>query len=376
MATIEGRPVDRPAVSFYEITGYRGDQDPSNADRFNIYSHPSWNPALRMAWEESDVIVRRPVRLTCRHPDPLEELTTTETWTDSQGSMFVRKSIRAARGTLTETTRRDPDVNTVWKVEHLLKDEEDLLAWLDLPMGAQPGEPDGEALLTAEREVGDRGIVMVDTSDALCLVAECFDMATFTVVAFTRPDLMHRALEKVNQAIVLGKEAFAAAFPGRLWRIYGPEFASPPYLAPRLFREYVTRYDRPLVEAIQKHGGHARIHSHGRLKDILDHIVETGCMGLDPIEPPGQGDVSLAYVRERYGRQLVLFGNIEATDIENLPTRLFREKVAAALREGTGGKGRGFVLMPSACPYGRLLGKLAVANYRVMLDMAFEFGPR
>jgi uroporphyrinogen-III decarboxylase len=153
----------------------------------------------------------------------------------------------------------------------------------------------------------------------------------------------------------------------------GPEYAAPPYLPPRLFAEYVTRYDTPMVEAIQRHGGFARIHSHGRLHDVLDHIAATGCTGLDPIEPPHLGDVTLAHVRERYGRQMVLFGNLEATDIENLPAEQFREKVATALREGTAGEGRGFVLMPSACPYGRELPERAMRNYEIMIEMAERF---
>jgi len=34
MATLEGKPVDRPAVSFYELNGL--DEDPCNDDPFNI----------------------------------------------------------------------------------------------------------------------------------------------------------------------------------------------------------------------------------------------------------------------------------------------------------------------------------------------------
>jgi len=32
-------------------------------------------------------------------------------------------------------------------------------------------------------------------------------------------------------------------------------------------------------------------------------------------------------------------------------------------------KGRGFVLMPSSCPYGRKLPPLALANYRKMVEI-------
>ena len=47
----------------------------------------------------------------------------------------------------------------------------------------------------------------------------------------------------------------------------------------------------------------------------------------------------------------------------------FEKKVHKALREGTQGEGRGFVLMPSACPYGRQLSPLALANYRKIIEV-------
>jgi hypothetical protein len=127
------------------------------------------------------------------------------------------------------------------------------------------------------------------------------------------------------------------------------------------------------VESIHRYGGYARLHSHGNLKKILPMIIATGCMGLDPIEPPPQGDVSLLDVRQQYGQQLVLFGNLEASDVESLPTPQFRHKVVQALDEGTCGEGRGFVLMPSACPYGRQLSPLALANYECMVEAVEDF---
>ena len=120
-----------------------------------------------------------------------------------------------------------------------------------------------------------------------------------------------------------------------------PRIHVPPYLRPHLFREYVVGYDAPVVKAIQRTGGFARIHSHGRLRLILDDIASTGCDGLDPIEPPPQGDVTLAEVRERHGQQMVLFGNLEASDIENLAAENFTSKVGGApwMREPAEGHG-------------------------------------
>jgi uroporphyrinogen-III decarboxylase len=225
-----------------------------------------------------------------------------------------------------------------------------------------------EPVLAAEAALGDSGIVMLDTPDPLCLAAALFDLGTYTVIALTEPALFTDLLERFAAWLLPRTEAIAAALPGRLWRIVGPEYATPPYLPPRLFREYVIPYVEPMVRAIQRHGGYARVHCHGRIRDVLDDIVGMNPDGLDPIEPPPQGDVSLAWVRARCGDRVTLFGNIEASDLENLPEAEFRAKVRQALAEGPGG--RGFVLMPSACPYGRVLSARALRNYEVMVEEA------
>ncbi len=364
MATLAGKPVDRPAVCFYEINGL--DERPEPGDPYNIYNHPSWEPLIRLARERSDRIVMRKVSFPAE-ADPLEAHTRRATWYDGD-SRYERREIQVGRRTLTEVTRRDADVNTVWVVEHLLKDPTDVEALLSLPEPPDPGPPDTQGVLAAERALGESGIVLIDTPDPLCVAAGLFHMADYTVLALTEPALFHRLLERFAGDLYRRTEAVARALPGRLWRIYGPEYASPPYLPPRLFREYVTGYDTPMVKAIQAGGGYARLHLHGRLRLILPEIAATGCDGLDPIEPPPQGDMELAEVRARLGQQMVLFGNLEASDLENLPAAEFRVKVRRALAEGPGG--RGFVLMPSSCPYGRVLSRRALENYEVMVAEA------
>jgi hypothetical protein len=366
MATLRGEPVDRPAVSFYELNGM--DENPDDLDPFNIYSHPSWRPLLDLAREKTDRIVMRGVAFKDVLPDPIEEIATHKSFMRN-GSCFMVSTIRIGNHTLTSCTRRDPDVNTVWTVEHLLKNVDDLKAFLDIPVQVTTGSLDSSPVLEAEKALGDTGIVMIDTPDPLCLAASLFEMGEYTVVAMTEPGLFRQLLERFALLLHPKTEAVASMLPGRLWRIYGPEYASPPYLPPRLFREYVCGYDASMVAAIHRSGGFARVHSHGHLRLILDDIVSMEADGLDPIEPPPQGDVELGYVRRKYGKQLVLFGNLEISDIENLPTEEFTEKVKRALDEGAAPDGKGFVLMPSSCPCGRELSTLTLRNYERIIEI-------
>jgi len=370
-ATLRGEPVDRPAVNFYEIGGFA--VDPADRDPFNIYSDPSWAPLLELAEAQTDLIRMRSPGLRPAPDNPRDEFFTTETWLEG-GSRFTRTTLRAGGRTMTALARRDPEVSTVWQVEHLLKDLDDLKAYLELPDAVFAFEADVGPLVAAEEEVGDRGIVMVDTEDPLCAAASLFAMADYTVVALTEGRLFHRLLEKLAGPIRRRTERVAEAFPGRLWRIYGPEYATEPYLPPRLFEEYVVRYTGPMVEAIQRYGGFARLHCHGRIRSALPHIVGMGAAATDPLEPPPQGDVLLADVRRDYGRDLVLFGNLESSAVETMPPRRFETVVAAALQDGTAGEGRGFVLMPSACPYGRTITPQTMANYETMVRLATAFG--
>ena len=363
MATLRGEAVDRPAVSFYGVGGRKidaGDPDP-----FNIYNDPSWQPLLALAEEQTDLIwARRPLLRAAPNPFVSRESR------EENGSRLTRTTLRVGGRTLSSLERRDRDINTVWMLEPLLKDTDDLKAYLQLPDEVLAEEVDAANLIEEDRQLGDRGIVMVDTADPIGEAAYLFSMEEYTVVAFTEGRLFHQLLDKCARFLYRRTEIVAREFPGHLWRIYGPEYASEPFMPNRLFEEYVVGYTGPMVEMIQRHGGFARIHCHGRVRHLLRHFVAMGATATDPLEPPPQGDITLAQVRREFGRQLVLFGNIEITDIENLPPAQFEKVAAQALRDGTAGQGRGFVLLPSDSPYGRTITPTTLANYRTMVRLA------
>ncbi|MCL2461466.1 MAG: hypothetical protein FWF44_02280 [Defluviitaleaceae bacterium] len=364
--TLEGKPVDRPPVCFYEINGYS--QNPDDPDEYNIYNDPSWRPLLDLAAAKSDRTV------LCypdfRRAESSDTNRSVSTFTDTRGRRHTVEEIQTPKGPLTRHLQRDKDIDTTWETEHLLKTMEDAEAYLSIPDGEQSGELDISGVLRCEEALGETGIVCIDTSDALDCVWPLFSMADYLVFAMTERELFTEMLERAQRKLLARIRAVSEALPGRLFRIYGPEIASPPYLPPELFREYVVKYDTELIRLIHKSGGYARIHCHGNLSRIMDDIAGMGADATDPIEPPPQGDVSLRYIREKYGKRLVLFGNIELSDIENLETPAFTETVKRTLEEGMSGEGRGFVLMPSASPIGRKLSARTMRHYEIMAELA------
>jgi len=379
LATLKGETVDRPAVSFYEIGGFK--IDPNDPDEFNVYNDPSWQKLLDLAYEQTDIMrMVSPVRKKSHESWESEnseqgvsrEYINVETEINDTGRHITTR-ITIAGKTLTSRQLQTRDADTVWTTEHLLKNNGDVKAYLELPDDVFAENIDIDSLVQEERSLGDSGIVMVDTEDPLCAAATLFSMEDYTVFAMTEQTLCHALLEKCARYIHTRTETVARDFPGRLWRIYGPEFACPPYLPPTLFDEYVVTYTKPMIDSIKKYGGFARLHAHGRIAKTIDSIVAMGADGIDPIEPHPQGDVELRDIRERYGDRLVLFGNIEVADIEMMNEQEFTVLVKKALEDGTDRQGRGFVLMPTASPCGRKISKSILRNYQIMVNLVNEF---
>ncbi len=365
-ATLCGKPVDRPAVSFYEIGGWKFDT--TDPDPYNIYNDPTWKPLIDLAEDHTDLIRMIPAITWPAAHNPVAEYFTHESYEEG-ASRFNKTTLTVGGRAMTSLSRRDQEVDTVWQIEHLLKDADDLKAFLQLPDECFDYDVDVSNLIAAEEKLGERGIVMVDSADPLCYAAGLFAMDEYTIIAMMDTELFHQLLQKHARRVYSVTERVSELFPGRLWRIVGSEYASEPYLPPRLFKEYVHDYCKPMIEAIKKHAGYARIHCHGRIKNALPMIMDMGADGIDPIEPPPLGDVELADVRREYGKDLILFGNLEITDIENMPPADFERVVEKSLNEGTCCDGRGFVLMPSASPYGRVISNTTQANYETMVRL-------
>ena len=340
LATLRGEPTDRVPVSLYEIDGFTNAACPD---------HPSYEPIRRAARERLDNMVFCGGGI----PGPMgflmsaggEDLVARESYQEGTSTVTVTR-VRTPRGPLQTTTRRDPATYTTWTTEYLLKGAEDVDRLLSLPY--QPAPVDISRVHAIQNTVAEAGVPLVDIGDPIGAAGYLMEFqALLELVAFDRRRvraLLDWALERMLNVTASLLEQGA----GPLFRMCGAEFATPPYMRPEDFAEFVVAFDRPIIELIHQHGQMLRLHCHGRLSQVLDLIADLAPDALDPVEAPPGGDIELAEVKRRIGDRICLMGNIQESMFELATEQELRDVVRRALDAGAPG-GR-FVLLPTATP--------------------------
>jgi hypothetical protein len=361
LAVHRGEMPDRVPISTYELVGW-------NMEAFEN-RHPSYRNLMDLVREKTDCLYM------CGVPVPnaraVEYTTRTRRW-DEGDQHVTRTTLYAPSRPLTRVTSRSDRVMTSWTREHYVKDLEDLDAYLGLPWAV--GEPDFGRLERAWRDLaGRRGLPMVSIGDPICELAEAFEFGTFLVHAITETRAITRALDCLHERHVERlRRILTGPVQDVVFRICGPEYATPPYLPPELFRRFVARYDGEYVRMIREAGGFPRLHSHGKIGQVVDQIAEMEPDALDPLEPPPDGDITLAALKREVGDRICLTGGIELKylEVENgaFVERLVRDMMAA------GKPGGRFILMPTAAPINIPLSPKTESNYARFIETGLETG--
>lgn len=359
---MEGGAPDRVPVSTYELVGFNShsweNQEPSYAKLMDAIRQLSdcvamWNPGSNERFLASS-----------HHVESV-----TQSWREGDFDV-TRRTIQTRRGPLTQLNKAKDDVKTSWCVEHLCKTPDDV--WKALSVPYEPVSHTDHDLARIQAEVGDDGIVMSSIADPLLLICELMEFGEFTVWAMTEPDEVERAIAIVHERCMQCVEDMLRTAPADLYRICGPEYATPPYLPPELFRRFVVPFDRQLVELIHRHGRKARLHCHGRIGRVLESIAEIEPDALDPIEGPPDGDIELSEVKRRVGSRMCLFGNVQLRALESWPEQQVRHEVRRCMDAAKAGGG--YVLMPTAAPINVPLAPQTEANYLAYLEEARRTG--
>ena len=354
--TLAQRPVDRVPISTYEMV-------PWNANAWEN-RQPAYRALMQFVREKTDCFYMTGFPARNR-----AEATTVTEW--SEGDKLVRRTVvHTPRGDLTARQYTIPGINTVWRIERLLKSDDDIERFLALPRDLEP--PDTSGFSAIQQRLGDSGIPLIDVADPICIVAELFEFGEFMLRAFTEPEQIVALLEHVAPSVYTNLDVLLARGVGPVFRIIGAEYVTPPYLPPGLFERLVVGYTRPMITRIHAHGAYARLHCHGRLRQVLPMIMEMGVDALDPVEAPPSGDITLAEVKHICGDRVCLMGNIQLRDLETLSADDMRTATALTMTEGK--PGGGFVIMPTAAPINADLSPITERNYRIFIETALELG--
>ncbi|MBN1935013.1 MAG: hypothetical protein JW934_10130 [Anaerolineae bacterium] len=368
LLALSGGIPDRVPVSTYELVGYDS--------RAWENAEPSYAPLMEVIRAETDCVcmwnpASNEVFLSSAHPVEMGVQISRE-----GDTVTTRRILHTLRGDLTQTTHRADRVHTTWQTEHWCKSLDDVDAALSAPY--QPVQYDFSDLARISAEVGERGIVMASLSDPLYLAADLMEFGAYTVWALTEPAhfentlcvLHQRNMQNLRNMFDTGAADCSSQID--LFRICGPEYATPPFLPPRLFERFVVPYVTEMVDLIHSYGAKARFHCHGRIGEVLDMILSTGADALDPCEAPPDGDIELAEIKRRIGGRMCLFGNLQLKLLEYGTPGEVEATVKRCMDAAKAGGG--YVIMPTAAPIDVPLSPKTVKNYLRFIETALACG--
>jgi len=372
LAVLKGDMPDRVPINTLELQGWKSNdwynKQPKYAElmdyiRKNTDGINFWYPYTGQRIGDSDKGLGRFLTGTKKITEELRS------WREGEDT-YTEIIIKTPKGDLKMVERFNDLVNTVWVIEHFVKDLSDLEKVLSIPY--EPFLPDTSSLIQAQIEIGDKGIITTDIGDPIVYVFDLFKYDEFLMFAMTEEKRMHQLLEIYFERIYNYLQYLLENGAGPLVRIYGPELATPPYLPNRLFKDYVYNYDKKLIDLIHKYDCYCRVHAHGRVGQVLEYIADMGADAIDPVEAPPSGDIELAEAKRIIGDRVTIFGNIQLHDLELRNEKEIIEITKRTIDQGAPG-GR-FVLMPTAAPLDVELKERTKNNYVAMIDTALSYG--
>lgn len=361
LAALRGGTPDRVPVWAWGIHPWLGEVHPSIQPVVDAYLDRAdlmhwWSPGAGTFLSASDqVSVTSEIRPS-RHSGYQEHLTVFAT----------------PRGNLVQASHVSADGKPGYRSKYLLETEQDVGKLLSIPY--VPPRPDCSGFRGLRDDMGDRGLVMVAVpSDPMYSINNLMGSATFAIWSVEKRRLIEELVAEFLRRLRDWVTWVVSQGVGPLFGYVGPELCIPPLQSPADFEEWVVGPDREINDIIRASGGIVLVHCHGRMGPVLEGFVRMHADALHPIEPPPMGDVTLAEAKQRVGSDLCIVGNVQEHDIETMPTPEFREMVRETVR--TGMPGGGFVLSPTATPFGwPTMEPLARENWIAMLDTALSAG--
>ena len=179
-----------------------------------------------------------------------------------------------------------------------------------------------------QKRYGDKIYLMGSLFSGLWESAsQSMGLTAFSVILRRNPDFVRRMVKYYEEIYMATIHATAEA--GMPAFIYSDDMGhkSGPQMPPRILEEFFGPSLRRICQEAHKRGIKIIVHSCGNVNLLLDLFADWGFDGVHSLEPTA--GIDLAAVKQRLGKRMCIFGNM---DISHVLSEGTREEVESAVK--------------------------------------------
>jgi uroporphyrinogen-III decarboxylase len=280
-----------------------------------------------------------------------------------------RRVIKTPKGDLTQIYYAPKDGSPGYVKKDYITTPEDAEKWLSLPHKIVKPDIETDSYFELLEKTGDRTIIMVGVGEAMYSIEAMMGSEAFAIFLVLERELLHEMIQRAYERIENVVKYYLSKNVGDYYGWVGPELCIPPLASPDDFREFVSRYDKPIIDLIHDAGKLVWVHCHGDMKPVLLDFVEMGVDCLNPIEPPPIGGLTLAEAKELINGRMTLDGGVQNGWFDTLEPDEMEEKVAEIVEMGKPG---GCYIYGQTSDMGTWvsLNERHIANFKVFVETA------
>jgi len=145
--------------------------------------------------------------------------------------------------------------------------------------------------------------------DIFTMTWEMMGFETFSIALFENPELVESLNQKIGEFVLSMFEYFVQSDAvDIIWYSDDIAYQTGLMISPVHLAKYFFPWLKRIGGLAQKYNKPFIYHSDGILYDVMDKIIDCGVDALHPIEPKA---MEISEVKEKYGKQLSLIGNID-----------------------------------------------------------------
>jgi len=143
-------------------------------------------------------------------------------------------------------------------------------------------------------------------------------------------------------------------------------YAGSSFISKESYNDLVLPSVTRLAEEIKKSRGYSYIHTCGSINDRIELLADSGTDGIECMDPPPLGDISLESVKSRVGERIFLKGNLDSV---NILLQASDDEVETVVKDTIQtGKDNGGFILSSACSISRDVNPERIKNISKLID--------